>query len=1161
MKSITIVRAILRLVMIAIVLSTVSTGCVREQLQDESIEELHEVVFHAGWDAETKTALQEDGSVFWSQGDEISLFVGNGGNGGYKLTSINTGPAAKTDFIGTIGEIPGTPNYVAVHPYHPDTFVHDDEVLMIIPNSQVAQEGSFDSRAFVSVAVSDNDNLYFKNVCGGIKFSVANEGIEKITIKTNEVIAGSLAFSKSSLDVVRGSTLGNATPSSTLEITAPDNGTFLPGSYYYVVIPAMEYSEGFTITYHKGKEVATFEDHSNITIKRSTFKRLYNKDAELRFMPVSKAELPVNILPDGVDKAAITEARFYVNSNKVTDVIINNESDGYESVYFEQDGSVVNYYTKGDVYIITAASSMFKGWKSLKTLDLSTFNTDNVYGFSEMFYGCNSLEELNLSSFNTENSIDFRNMFNGCISLKALDVSNFDTSNAIDMYGMFCGCSSLSRLDVSGFETKNVSNFGYMFSNCWDLNTIEVSGFDTHNATYMGSMFEKCLSLTNIDVTRFNTSKAEFLAFMFSGCKALRSINVTSFDTKNVNSIEGMFGGCASLTELDLSKFNFQSAVTLNEFFSGCSNLVKIDIDYSTVDPEKLVDIKGMYMGCEKLRSVDLSGLKTPNVTQMSYLFRQCYSLETVNLGGLNTEKVQSMDSMFESCVSLPEIDLSSFNTSSVSNMSFMFDGCSKLKQIDLSSFNTESVTNMSCMFRSCINLRSLNISSFDATSLTNASELFCFDFKLESLDMGSFDLSKSDLYDAGSLTARNSEHCNVRCIPSTKEALEDMSRGFSSEIFVWYCGDDIFPEYHETIDPNLYYSSDYSMDGKVKVVQTATSHNAIDIVLMGDGYSDRLIANGKYDRDMDRTIEAILSVEPYMSYQDLINIYVVYAVSENEVIGKSTAFSTSDDRITFRDGIGSEDSNLIRKYARMATDKWDFREVAPIVVLNSMVSDGAVWTELECAEYDYENDPKWDDYHGGESITYVSGPDNSDYEFTVRHECGHSIGQLDDEYGSNELIDGEFIRVRKMGMNYGQWKNIDFTNNPEEIKWRHFLYDSRYINSDTGIYEGGAGHFSKGVWRPSPNSIMGDDENGQYNAPSREAIYYRIHKLAYGKDWEYNYEDFVQQDLKNIQPKASKAASAKYVPYPERVNKKHLFKVDESTTAKGKKMIKVVMD
>ncbi len=41
-------------------------------------------------------------------------------------------------------------------------------------------------------------------------------------------------------------------------------------------------------------------------------------------------------------------------------------------------------------------------------------------------------------------------------------------------------------------------------------------------------------------------------------------------------------------------------------------------------------------------------------------------------------------------------------------------------------------------------------------------------------------------------------------------------------------------------------------------------------------------------------------------------------------------------------------------------------------------------------------------------------------------------------------------------------------------------------------------------------------NNKGGFNAPSREAIWYRIHKLAYGDEWEYDYEDFVEYDEVN---------------------------------------------
>ena len=70
---------------------------------------------------------------------------------------------------------------------------------------------------------------------------------------------------------------------------------------------------------------------------------------------------------------------------------------------------------------------------------------------------------------------------------------------------------------------------------------------------------------------------------------------------------------------------------------------------------------------------------------------------------------------------------------------------------------------------------------------------------------------------------------------------------------------------------------------------------------------------------------------------------------------------------------------------------------------------------------------------------------------------------------------------------------------------------DSRYAQENIGTYEGGL-TYSYGVYRPTENSIMRYNV-GQYNAPSREAIYKRAMKLAYGDSWAYNYEDFVQFD------------------------------------------------
>ena len=59
-------------------------------------------------------------------------------------------------------------------------------------------------------------------------------------------------------------------------------------------------------------------------------------------------------------------------------------------------------------------NGMFSLCSSLKQLNLTNFNTNNVTNMSDMFYGCSSLKELNLNNINTNNVTHMEGMFHGC---------------------------------------------------------------------------------------------------------------------------------------------------------------------------------------------------------------------------------------------------------------------------------------------------------------------------------------------------------------------------------------------------------------------------------------------------------------------------------------------------------------------------------------------------------------------------------------------------------------------------------------------------------------------------------------------------------------------------------------------------------------------------
>ena len=98
--------------------------------------------------------------------------------------------------------------------------------------------------------------------------------------------------------------------------------------------------------------------------------------------------------------------------------------------------------------------SMFDGCKSLKSIDLSSFDIENVISMLCMFNKCESLESLNLSSFKKTNNnvLLMMNMLDGCKSLKTLDLSSFKPKYKMPMSDIFRGCNSLTKKMI---KTKN----------------------------------------------------------------------------------------------------------------------------------------------------------------------------------------------------------------------------------------------------------------------------------------------------------------------------------------------------------------------------------------------------------------------------------------------------------------------------------------------------------------------------------------------------------------------------------------------------------------------------------------------------------------------------------------------------------------------------------
>ena len=319
---------------------------------------------------------------------------------------------------------------------------------------------------------------------------------------------------------------------------------------------------------------------------------------------------------------------------------------------------------------------------------------------------------------------------------------------------------------------------------------------------------------------------------------------------------------------------------------------------------------------------------------------------------------------------------------------------------------------------------------------------------------------------------------------------------------------------YDDLQDPDYYLSTDYSHDGEVTLHQAASVGNGINLVLLGDAYSDRQIAEGLYDQAMNKMIDAFFSEEPYTSYRNMFNVYSVKVVSATE------GYDHGGQALSgyFGEGtkVGGNNDKCI-EYAKKAVPADEIDNTLIIVAMNRDYYAGTCYMYY----------PSAGDYGCGLSVAYFpTSSDEDTFKGLVRHEAGgHGFSKLGDEYAYEAMgtIPEDEMEGHLATAEFGWWKNCDFTNDPTQVKWSRFLSDSRYQWEGLGCYEGGLTYW-KGVWRPTENSIMRYNTGG-FNAPSREAIWYRMHKLAYGESWEYNYEDFVAYDMKNWKA-ASQAAA-----------------------------------
>ena len=326
--------------------------------------------------------------------------------------------------------------------------------------------------------------------------------------------------------------------------------------------------------------------------------------------------------------------------------------------------------------------------------------------------------------------------------------------------------------------------------------------------------------------------------------------------------------------------------------------------------------------------------------------------------------------------------------------------------------------------------------------------------------------------------------------------------------------------------DKVFYYDVNLTREGLTRTYQegevvmlneAADGYLPLNLIILGDGYQEKdMKEGGKFERSARSTMDNFFSVEPFASFKNRFDVYMLpyYSVDEGTDVS-----STGTIKDTYFSSVCAGGSNtlvtcdydkvlsVVRNIGLTEANHALYRTVV-ILLVNTAEQSGSCW---------YIKGGRTDDTCIGDGIKSMAiamlAANTMGAGSLVRHEAGgHGFGRLADEYNWGGNADAaKKSSLSDQQNNYGFYWNVSSVTG-NSSPWAHFVGLPGY--EDVGYYEGAWG-CSTGLYRPTESSIMLNNQ-GKFNAPSREIIYKRIILQSEGAG-SYSFEDFLEYDKKNL--------------------------------------------
>ena len=247
-----------RIILSVLTMSALLCGCQKDHVSElaqgrgtiqATIEEI----------SSTRTVMDEDNNIRWSKGDQIVCFMRSTLGVKYQVSAASVGKtSASFEEVSSGGLNAGTEleHIIAYYPYSSSVSAAKSgsnyTLDVILPSEQTYVAESFGNGAMPMVAVSETNNITFRNVCGGMKLQL--KGTQKVASikvegKKGELLSGSATVTAYTDETKPAITMASgASTSVTLDCGSGVQLNESTATEFILAMPPVLFSKGFTVT-------------------------------------------------------------------------------------------------------------------------------------------------------------------------------------------------------------------------------------------------------------------------------------------------------------------------------------------------------------------------------------------------------------------------------------------------------------------------------------------------------------------------------------------------------------------------------------------------------------------------------------------------------------------------------------------------------------------------------------------------------------------------------------------------------------------------------------------------------------------------------------------------------------------------------------------------